>query len=178
MAGGPLPEALKTRFRALEEAAQAAGEDANELGGLGSIPETMREAEEALANGDRYEAADHLRRAASRAWPHMNHDGDTSDFAQALRAFSVEAHNASIDLRPLREGEHLTTYRQLKQGDIIASGDGYAVVKFDTNLRGTKHETWLHTERSVVGDELTFNPDNNDGGFGFTCGRLQRGAGR
>ncbi|MFG2408762.1 hypothetical protein ACGFR8_31350 [Streptomyces brevispora] len=168
LADGPLPEALKTRFRALEEAAQAAGEDADELGGLGSIPETMREAEEALANGDRDVAADHLRGAASRAWPHINHDGDTSEFAQALRAFSVEAHNASIDLRPLREGEHLTTYRQLKQGDIIAAGDGYAVVKFDTNSRGTKHATWLHTETSVVGDELTFNPDNSDGGFGFT----------
>ncbi|MGW0562934.1 helicase-related protein [Streptomyces sp. NPDC003016] len=151
---GTVPEmsgVVAERFRALEEA----GVD-------GSLRKDWREAEAAFAGGDTDRGALNLYIASRSAW----HMGTSTvrplpdELAANLRAFAVEAQHTALRHKPLEEGERLTSYRDLKEGDIVREAFGpnrYMVIKQDASARVNDHEVW------VDGSDL-----GRDGGaFGF-----------
>ncbi|MFF4276138.1 DEAD/DEAH box helicase family protein [Streptomyces sp. NPDC001536] len=148
-----LPDDLDSQWRALADLAPDAPALITARGNL-------RQAAEALAAGDQEAASDNLGTAARSMWPF--HGGDSSDWDAAERAFSIAADHAAARLIPLREGERLATYGELKKGDIVRQpgSEEYHRVNEDARSRGRDFETWFEYGAVVSEDGL-------GGGFGF-----------
>ncbi|MGA5411579.1 UvrD-helicase domain-containing protein [Streptomyces lavendulocolor] len=154
-----LPDDLDSQWRALADLAPDAPI-------LIQARASLRRAAEALAAGDQETASANLGKAARSMWPFKG--GDSSDWGAAARAFSIAADHAAASLMTLRDGERVTTYRELKKGDIVRRPDAnpeehrraYGRVTADPDDRGREFETWFEYGPVVEESGVT-------AGFGF-----------
>ncbi|MBG7704934.1 hypothetical protein HCJ76_44435 [Streptomyces sp. MC1] len=146
-----LPGDVDSRWRAL---ADLAPEGTALIGARGDL----RRAADALAAGDEAAASRSLLAAARASWPFKG--GDDSEWATAARAFSTAADRAGAELARLRDGERLSTYRELKKGDIFRRPDvdpeddrfPYTRAAVDADSRATQFEAWRENDPLVPED--------------------------